>query len=421
MRPLLRLLSPLVAVVAFVAFAACAARDDTTPVLVVEFQPSPTGPGAAEPNLFTTADGRVILSWLEPVDGTAHALRFAVRGSDGAWSEPREVLRRRDLFVNWADFPSVVALSDGRLLAHWLQRNGPGASAYEVRLSESRDGGTTWSPSVAPHTPGVQAEHGFATILPDAAGGAQIFFLDGGANRPSRGATVGGHSHSIPMSLAVNHWVAGIGDATKTLLDSRVCDCCQTAAATTARGPVVAYRDRSDDEVRDIAIVRRVNGAWTAPARVHADDWRLRACPVNGPAIVARGDTVAVAWFTGARDTAKVLVAFSTDAGANFGLPTRVDGGAPGGRVGLQWMAGAAYVSWHERNAGRDAAVLLRRVRPDGVADSVITVSETASGRASGFPRLTGITDGLLMAWTVPGPPGTPSDVRVATVRAEAR
>ena len=43
-------------------------------------------------------------------------------------------------------------------------------------------------------------------------------------------------------------------------LDGRVCDCCQTTAAITNDGPVVVYRDRSDDEVRDMSIVRYVNG-----------------------------------------------------------------------------------------------------------------------------------------------------------------
>ena len=36
-------------------------------------------------------------------------------------------------------------------------------------------------------------------------------------------------------------------------LDDRVCECCSTSAAMTANGPVIVYRDRSADEVRDIA------------------------------------------------------------------------------------------------------------------------------------------------------------------------
>ena len=38
-------------------------------------------------------------------------------------------------------------------------------------------------------------------------------------------------------------------------LDPKVCDCCQTAAAVTDDGPVVVYRNRSDQELRDISAI----------------------------------------------------------------------------------------------------------------------------------------------------------------------
>ena len=39
---------------------------------------------------------------------------------------------------------------------------------------------------------------------------------------------------------------------------------------------MIAYRDRSADEVRDISIVRRVGGRWTKPAPVHDDGWKIQ-------------------------------------------------------------------------------------------------------------------------------------------------
>jgi hypothetical protein len=385
------------------------------PVLTVVPATSPAGPGAAEPNLFTAHDGRVVLSWLEPVEGRTYALRFSIRGNDGAWSAPREVMRRDDLFVNWADFPSVVMLRDGRLLAHWLQRNGSATYAYEVRLSESRDDGATWSESLTPHRAGIQAEHGFVSILPTA-DGAQIYFLDGGAGKLAGAAAEGGdHGHAIPMSFSTNVWTGSTQESTKTILDTRVCDCCATASAMTSRGPIAIFRDRSETtpEIRDISVTRLVDGAWTTPVPVHNDGWEVNYCPVNGPAIVASGDTVAVAWFTAARDTARVNVAFSTDAGATFSAPVRVDDGTPAGRVGLQWMDGAAYVSWLERGASDTAYVKLRRVDRDGAIGAALVVSESKGARSSGFPRLTRAGDGFVMAWTMPG---TPSEVRVSTI-----
>lgn len=400
-----------VPLIVLVLLTACAAGErDGTRRLRVEPLPSPTGPGAAEPNLAVAADGRVLLSWLEPAADSTVALRLATRGADGAWSAPVEVMRRSDFFVNWADFPSVVGLADGRLLAHWLQRNGSGKYAYDVRLAESRDGGVTWGERVTPHTPGIEAEHGFAMLLPTADSGAAVVLLDGGAGLED--------SHGPQMHLGYATWGARGGVTSRAVLDHRVCDCCQTGIAMTTKGPVVVYRDRGDDEVRDMSVVRLVDGAWTLPRPVHSDNWRIDFCPVNGPSISAIGDTVAIVWFSAPRDTARVQVVFSTDAGATFSAPVRIDGGTPTGRVDLELLDGrSALVSWIERTGGDSAEVWAREVRRDGTMGAPLVVSTSKATRSSGFPRMVRVPEGAVMAWTVPG---APSEVRAALVRVGA-
>ncbi len=396
--------------VAALAVAACAAPDGESAAassLVVERGESPTGPGAAEPNLATTADGRVILSWLEPAGDSTTALRLAMATDSSGWSEPREVTRRDDLFVNWADFPSVIALADGRLLAHWLQRNGSGTYAYDVRVAESGDNGRTWSESVTPHTPGIEAEHGFVAMMPTPDSGAAIVLLDGGAG--------GEDGHGPVMHLRYATWGARGDVASQAIIDHSVCDCCQTGIAMTTGGPVVTYRDRTDAEVRDIYAMRLVDGEWQEPRAVHADGWKIDFCPVNGPAISAIGDTVVVAWFAAPDDSAKARVAFSTDGGATFAAPVRIDGGKPTGRVDVELLDGrTALVSWVERVGVDEAEVWARLVGIDGTAEEHAVISTSSAARSSGFPRMTRTTDGVVMAWTIPG---TPSEVRTARVR----
>ena len=84
--------------------------------------PSPAQDGSVAPNLFATADGRVLLSWIDRLPDGRHALRFSVRKRN-RWSAPRLIAEGADWFVNWADFPSIVALPDGTLAAHWLVRS----------------------------------------------------------------------------------------------------------------------------------------------------------------------------------------------------------------------------------------------------------------------------------------------------------
>lgn len=372
----------------------------------------PAGPLSGEPNLAVDQAGRVYLSWLERKPDSSVALHLSVR-EDGNWSAPATVTARKDLFVNWADFPSVFVAPSGRVVMHWLQKKPGGRYSYDVIVRQSTDGGMTWSEPRTLHDDGVAAEHGFVSFFAADGDSVEAVWLDG------RATAGGGHdSHDMPrgaMQLGNTRIGPDGGIAATTLIDDRICDCCQTSAAVTSRGAVVVYRDRSPDEIRDISILRRVNGTWTQPARVHADEWHIEGCPVNGPAVVADGERVAVAWFTGARDTARVNVAFSSDAGATFSTPVRVDDGKPAGRVDVEFDgAGRALVTWLERVGEDGAEVRIRAITSDGAVSPATVVASSAAARASGFPRMVRAGNEIVFAWTQPG---DTARVRMATAR----
>jgi hypothetical protein len=395
------------------------------PSAIVELG-SPAAPDSGEPNLAPFPDGKLLLSWIEPAGGERHRLRFSSRTAGGAWSEPVTIAEGEQWFVNWADFPAVAALPDGRLYAHWLERSGARKYAYDVRIVSSGDGGRTWSRPVTPHRDGSEAEHGFVSMAP-AAGGVDVVWLDGrrivAAKKSRRGGhDTGGHDDgqgedpSASTMLMHTTLAADTGLGEERPIDERVCDCCQTSAARTSRGLVVAYRDRSDREVRDIAVVRLVGGAWSAPAVVGADGWQINGCPVNGPAIAAGGDRVAVAWFAAPADKPGVRVAFSADAAARFGGPIAVDDGRPVGRVDVALdPRGGAWVSWMEQTAG-GAELRVRRVTDDGRRLAALTVADSSAARTSGFPRMELLGNELVFAWRDPGEPA-----RVRTAVLEVR
>lgn len=381
--------------------AGCA--DRALPVLEISPGVSPAGTGSGQPFLASMADGRVVLSWLEEQPEGAHALHFAA-GNGSVWTEPKLLALSTRFFVNWADFPSITVLPDGRLAVHWLERSGPGTYAYDVRISMSADGGRTWSAPITPHRDGTQTEHGFATLFHD---GNELgaIWLDG--------RNMAGDDHEgSDMTLRFAR-IGAAGDLLEeTELDARTCECCQTDVAVTDQGPVLVYRDRSPSEIRDIAVLRRPVDGWSAPVPVHGDGWRIEGCPVNGPAIAAQGTRVAVAWFTAADEIPRVNVAFSRDAGATFGAPVRVDGGNPAGRVDVLLRAdGVAIVSWIERVEG-GAEVQVRAVRDGADPGPVAVVDAVSAERRSGFPRMAFAGDAVVFAWT---DPGRPTNVRVAT------
>jgi hypothetical protein len=341
------------------------------------------------PNLAIAAN-QLVHTWLESDEGSTHRLLFS-RLTDG-WSEPVVIAAGDDFFANWADLPGVVAAADGSLTAHWLAKTGEETYAYSIFLARSTDGGATWTPIGRLNNDDTPTEHGFVSYVAEG-DGVRAFWLDG------RGMVEGG-----PMSLRTASIGAQVGD--DEVLDERVCECCSTGSAMTSVGPVVVSRDRSEDETRDISIVRWTDGGWSRPHPIHQDSWRIDGCPVNGPEIAADGELVVVAWFTAAAAEPRVRVVFSRDAGASFGPPVLVDGEGPLGRADVVLDGEAALVTWLAVS-GEMGEVRLRRIAADGASGPPVTVAQTAATRAAGFPRLIRNGDLLYLAWVDVGEEGT--------------
>jgi hypothetical protein len=370
----------------------------------------PATPGSFAPQLATTADG-VVLTWLEPVPGESsaaagasrHRVRFS-RLADGAWTAPVTLVESGNLFANWADMPGVAAAGDGALVAWWLERNGESPYAYGVRIVRSTDGGSTWTALGWLHDDVSPSEHGFVSMTVEASG-TRAFWLDGRATLEGR-----------PMTLRTA--LVGKSVAASALVDEAVCDCCSTAAVTLGDAALVAYRDRTADEIRDVRVAALVAGEPQRSTLAGDDGWRIEGCPVNGPALAAAGGRVAVGWFGAPGDRGHVAAAFSADAGATFSAPLVVDAAQPIGRVALAALPGGDFaLAWHAR-AGDRAEIRIVRLNPGG-AGAPYVLAATSGGRSSGFARLAALPDGgLLAVWTVAGE--GPTRLRAARLGVEA-
>jgi len=405
----------LVAVVlVFLAFG-CTVRKPTETGLIIRRTESPAGVDSREPEMNATPDGRIVMSWVEKIGPTRYALRTSTRDQDG-WSQARTVSEGENWFINWADFPSVIVLRDGSLAAHWLVKSGTGTYAYDVNISRSNDGGQTWSTPVVPHTDNTQTEHGFVSLLALRDGRVGAVWIDGRNMKDMQHEEEGTPS---PKSMTLRY--AAIDAAGKlsdeAQLDERICECCQTSATLTDEGLIAVYRDRSDAEVRDIYSVRSVNGAWTSPRAIHADNWKINGCPVNGPAIAAEERRVAVGWYTQTGDQSRVKLAFSEDAGATFASPVIVDDGEAVGRVDVLLLPdGSALVCWLSGTV-EAGAIKVRRITTDGTLGPVSVVAQTDISRSSGFPRMARLGNEVQFAWTEFG---KPSYVRTASADVSA-
>ena len=115
-----------------------------------------------------------------------------------------------------------------------------------------------------------------------------------------------------------------------------------------------------------------------------------------GPAIDAVGNQVAVAWYTMSEEAPKVLLASSSDNGASFEKPIRIDDGEPIGRVDVVLVGIYTYVSWIEKDA-----VWLAKVKSGKILEKVM-VDKTSSSRKSGFPIMKYLENHLYFVWTMP-------------------
>lgn len=347
---------------------------------------------SGEPNLFVSASGQLYISWIENLNDSLDALQFS-KLENGQWTAPQEVASGQDWFVNWADFPALAVYADNEdhMAAHWLQKSAGGTYDYDVKIAQSSDGGQSWSAPFIPHTDGISAEHGFVSFLPLSEGQMMACWLDGRNTKKEGGAmTLRAAEFSIDGTLFEEYE-----------LDHRICDCCQTGTALTEEGPVVVYRDRSEGEIRDIYITRKVAGQWQEPKPVFQDNWLINGCPVNGPAIDAWGNRVVVAWYAMPEGERQVKVAFSEDAGATFQPPVRIDNGNPEGRVDVLWLDdGRALVSWLENLEEGKAAIQMAVVNPGMDKSETISLAATSASRSSGFPRIAKVKDEIFLAWT---------------------
>ena len=115
---------------------------------------------------------------------------------------------------------------------------------------------------------------------------------------------------------------------------------------------------------------------------------------MNGPALDARGQRVAAAWFTRGGGGPKVLTALSVDGGTSFGKATSLPAKDPIGRCGVAVLADTSVaVCWFER---ADNAAELRVSR--GGAKAVIC-ARTSAGRSSGVPEIVAEGDNVVVAW----------------------
>jgi BNR repeat-like domain len=351
--------------------------------------------GGIQANWGVASDGSILMSWVEPQGEGSGALKYAVRRG-GRWSEARTIASGRRFWRHPAEVPELIALPDGTLLAHWVE-GGDTSDAENILVSSSRDG-LHWTAPLMAHKNRQPVQHGLASMVASGPQEASIFWLQ--ALKGEDG----------PVSLMRTLVGADGKEIREEELDNDVCSCCPTSVVKTAKGLLVAYRDHTSQDIRDIAILRLESGRWSNSKILYADKWQINACPVNAASAAAQGNRVAVAWYTEADDKPRVQAAFSSDAGATWSKPVVLSTGDTQGYASTALNAdGSALVSWIEEGPNT-ARVLVRAVSPSGAPAPVLKIAE-GSRQSLGYPKLMHSASETWIAW------GDKSGVKTAQLK----
>ena len=347
----------------------------------------------AQPSL-VSGEGSLSLSWISSNEGNKSTLNFS-QLKEGKWTNTQTMATGSNWFVNWADFPAH-AINENLILSSYLKKSDSGTYTYDVILSLQKLSGEKVKEDFLLNTDGVKAEHGFVSIIPNHNQGFFITWLDG---RNTVDKDLDGYHKPMTIRFAE---ITNKGDIIdESELDSATCDCCQTSIAVTNKGPVVVYRDRSDKEVRDIYIARKINGIWGVPTPIHNDGWEINGCPVNGPKVAFNSNNLAISWFTVFNEKPTVNLSFSKSNGASFGTPIKINDDDAIGRVDVAFLnPQEVLVSYIE---GDDVGTYLRikKVSIDGKVSAPITISKIDGGRNSGVPQLEILDNDAFIVWTV--------------------
>lgn len=200
-----------------------------------------------------------------------------------------------EIAANAENRPKIAVAQDGTVLLSWSQSL-PQRFTGNIRFARSVDGGHSFSQPVTLNDDGRITSHSFDSMAIDGAGRVVVAWLDGRDREAAReaGGTFSGASVYFAQSTD-----NGAHFAANRQLARHTCECCRTALAWTAEGPVMLWRTLYGTNTRDFALANLDTGSQR---RATDDEWQIDACPHHGGGLAVDGrGGLHLVWFTQGR------------------------------------------------------------------------------------------------------------------------
>jgi len=264
-----------------------------------------------------------------------------------------------------------------------------------VYCTRSTDGGATF-PTPQPITSDRTSQR-FQQLA--ASGDGRIFaaWLD---KRHAAAAIAPGKAY--PGAALAYAWSSDGGQSfgdTHIAFDN-TCECCRLAVAFAGSHPVVLFRNIFDGSVRDHAIATFRDPATPGPLRrVSFDDWKIDACPHQGPSLAIAADgSYHAAWFTDGSARHGLFYARADNGDAPFSEPRALSSpDRQPARPFLLATGDALHLAWKEFD-GERILVRWQASRDSGRRWSPAQTA-ASTGDASDHPLLIAHEDRAYLSW----------------------
>lgn len=264
----------------------------------------------------TTIDnhGDVVAWWVEEETSTGDKYVFfsSSNASDLNFSESMKINTTKNLNPGHGEsMPKLLVKPDGTYVLVYTKRNLDAEAMYAsaVYYTQSFDKGINWTEAKLIHSDvNPENSHSFpeTVLLPD--GEVMAVWLDG--------------RHKLPYSemyMAKTQGKEGFGE--DTMIAEPSCQCCKIDLFVDEDETLhLTYRAILEGGIRDIIhLTSTDNGtSFSQPNLVSEDNWKINACPHNGPSVTKYGSEFSAIWLTGGNEKPGVYFASSSDNGNSF-------------------------------------------------------------------------------------------------------